>query len=910
MFKEMKTGTRIAIAFTAVFLLVAALAATSYYDTRKLGALVAVFSKEKLPTNTLLWTVRQSETAVRANSAPLTKASSRTVREEARKRVASALKRVEDGTAEYSQLPKSAETQALWSEYLRLHEKWKQSVKALLAAVDQRDANDGAPQGQIVELDAAVDNAYLALVEVGTPVMAQIGKVIDQTAEEGKALTKEAARLERRTAVLLSVVVAVIAALLGLVAVLLARSVLTAIRGILGETHRITKAVEAGELAVRGDAGAVTAEFRPVLVGVNATLDAFASRIQVTAEYVERIGKGDLPPPITDQYEGDFNRIKDSLNGCIGALSGLIAEMNRMSAEHDRGEIDATIDPSRFQGAYAQVAAGVNAMVAGHVEVNGKAMACVAEFGKGNFDAPLEKFPGKKASINETVEKVRANVKRFIAEMNRMSAEHDRGEIDVAIDAPRFEGDFRVMADGVNAMVAGHVALMRKAMACVAEFGEGNFEASLERFPGKKASINETVERVRASLKSVIADVDGLARAAVAGKLSVRADAARHRNDFRKIVQGVNETLDAILGPINDATVVLEKLAQRDLRARVDGSYQGDHARIKEALNATAGALHEALGQVAEAVAQVSSAAGQIAASSQAVADGASEQASSLQETSSSLVSMSTMTKQSADNAQQANGLAQTARAAAAEGATAMEQMTGAMGKIKAAAEGTSQIIRDINEIAFQTNLLALNAAVEAARAGDAGRGFAVVAEEVRSLALRSKEAAMKTEQLIRESVNQAGEGATTALHVNSKLGEIAGSVAKVTDIIAEMAAAAKEQAVGIDQVTKAVGQMDKVTQQNAANSEESSSAAAELSGQSEELAAMVGTFQIEREAAAAVTSAGERKAAHRRAGSPVNTAAAASRPGAKNGKNGSAAMALRPEDVIPLAGDGALAEF
>ena len=138
--------------------------------------------------------------------------------------------------------------------------------------------------------------------------------------------------------------------------------------------------------------------------------------------------------------------------------------------------------------------------------------------------------------------------------------------------------------------------------------------------------------------------------------------------------------------------------------------------------------------------------------------------------------------------------------------------------------------------------------AVEAARAGEAGRGFAVVAEEVRSLALRSKEAATKTEALIRESVRQAGEGAVTAQHVGDKLTEIAGGIGKVTDLVAEIAAASREQTTGLDQVTQALGEMDKVTQQNAASAEESSSAASELNGQAEELAAMVGAFQLSRQ--------------------------------------------------------------
>ena len=336
----------------------------------------------------------------------------------------------------------------------------------------------------------------------------------------------------------------------------------------------------------------------------------------------------------------------------------------------------------------------------------------------------------------------------------------------------------------------------------------------------------------------------------VEGRLATRADASKHQGDFRKVVEGVNQTLDAVLAPIDEAAGVLEKLAQRDLRARVGSSYQGDHARIKESLNATGQALHDAMAQVAEAVDQVSSASTQIAASSQAVASGASEQASSLEETSSSLESFSSITKQATDNAQQANTLAQTARTAATDGTAAVVQMQDAMVRIKASAESTSQIVRDINDIAFQTNLLALNAAVEAARAGEAGRGFAVVAEEVRSLALRAKEAALKTEGLIRQSVKLAGEGEVTSKQVAGKLSEIATGIGKVSDIVSEIAAASKEQSAGLDQVSQAVGEMDKVTQQNAASAEESSSAASELSGQAEELAAMVGAFHLARSGA------------------------------------------------------------
>jgi methyl-accepting chemotaxis protein len=451
-----------------------------------------------------------------------------------------------------------------------------------------------------------------------------------------------------------------------------------------------------------------------------------------------------------------------------------------------------------------------------------------------------------------------------------------------------FARPIRVTAEYVDRIAKGDLP------AKITDHYEGDFDLI-------KRNLNTCIDAVEALVKDTLA----LSQAAVEGKLSTRADASRHQGDYRKIVAGVNATLDAVMGPIQEAAQVLEKLSQRDLRARVEGSYQGDHAKIKEALNSTAEALHEAMAQVAQAVGQVSSAAGQIASASESVAAGASEQSSSLEETSSSLESMSATTKQAADNAQQANALAQQANGAATEGGAAMAQMTAAMGKIKTSAEGTSQIIKEINEIAFQTNLLALNAAVEAARAGEAGRGFAVVAEEVRSLALRSKDAANKTEALIRESVKQAGEGETTAKHVNEQLSTITASVGKVSGIVAEIAASAKEQATGIEQVAKAVEQVGQVTQQNAANSEESSSAAAELSGQSEELAAMVGTFQVRVSAGAAA-----RPAALVAAKPAAKLTAKARPPKAKaSGKNGHA-PALTPAEILPLDGDPSFQEF
>jgi methyl-accepting chemotaxis protein len=250
--------------------------------------------------------------------------------------------------------------------------------------------------------------------------------------------------------------------------------------------------------------------------------------------------------------------------------------------------------------------------------------------------------------------------------------------------------------------------------------------------------------------------------------------------------------------------------------------------------------LSEAVTELSEGARQITSASGQVSGSSQSLAQGASEQAASLEETSASSAQMASTTRKNSENSQQTAELMRAVTKSVTEANQTLADMTASMQEIGASSGKISKIIKVIDEIAFQTNILALNAAVEAARAGEAGMGFAVVADEVRNLAQRSAQAAKDTAALIEDSILKSTEG-------SKKLGEVAVSIHGITEgagkvkvLVDEVEASSKEQAQGIEQISKAVAQMDEVTQRSAATAEESASASEQLNAQSQSLMAVV----------------------------------------------------------------------
>jgi methyl-accepting chemotaxis protein len=359
----------------------------------------------------------------------------------------------------------------------------------------------------------------------------------------------------------------------------------------------------------------------------------------------------------------------------------------------------------------------------------------------------------------------------------------------------------------------------------------------------KDDALSHSFARLQHNLRGMVEETGQLVAAAREGELDRRGDPDRFQGGYRNLIQGLNQTLDAVVAPLHEATEVLERLAARDLTRHMVGNYPGDYGRISAAVNRaldnTAGAL-ETLQRAADDVLRSSQ---EIAAGNQDLANRTERQATSLEEVTEAIDRMTAAAQVSAEGADRAKALAGDAQTVADRGGTVVGDAVAAMAAIDESSGRIAAIIDVIDEIAFQTNLLSLTAAVEAARAGEHGRGFAVVAAEVRNLARRSAKAAQEIKELIHDSVARVNTGTELVNGSGKTLGEILRSITEVRTLVAEIAGKGREQASGIEATNVALRQVHEGNQHNTALVEQVAATAAVMSERAREMQAQVLQF-------------------------------------------------------------------
>ncbi|WP_404298924.1 methyl-accepting chemotaxis protein [Alicycliphilus denitrificans] len=424
-------------------------------------------------------------------------------------------------------------------------------------------------------------------------------------------------------------------------------------------------------------------------------------------------------------------------------------------------------------------------------------------------------------------------VKAMSTEAGQLAQAAVEGKLATRADASKYHGEYQKIVAGVNATLDAVIGPLNVAANYVDRISKGDIPAKItDSYNGDFNTIKHNLNTCIDAVNKLVADARMLSEAAVAGRLDTRAEAFGHQGDFRKIVEGVNETLDNVVGPINDVRRVMAAMEHGDMTQTISAHYNGDFGALKQAINNTIAKLADTIGQINVAADALNSAAGQVSATAQSLSQSSSEQAASVEETTASMEQMTASINQNSENAKVTDHMATSAAQQAQEGGVAVKETVEAMKQI-------ADKIGIIDDIAYQTNLLALNAAIEAARAGEHGKGFAVVAAEVRKLAERSQVAAQEIGQVASSSVKLAEQA-------GQLLSEMVPAIRKTSDLVQEIAASSQEQTQGVGQINGAMGQLNKATQQNASASEELAATAEEMGGQAGQLQDLMSFFAVD----------------------------------------------------------------
>jgi methyl-accepting chemotaxis protein len=563
----------------------------------------------------------------------------------------------------------------------------------------------------------------------------------------------------------------------------------------------LTKAAMEGKLATRADATKHQGDFRKIVEGVNSTLDAVIGPLNVSAEYVDRISKGDIPPKITDTYAGDFNEVKNNLNNCIDKITALVTETGMLIKASAEGQLATRGDATKHQGDFRKIVEGINEMLDTILLPIGEGNRILAQVSNGKIDELIaQTYKGDHEKMKQAVNNVAVVLQSLQKELGRLTEASREGQLSERGKPEQFQGAYAGIVKGVNEMLdaillpigegnrilalvrggnlrekieiacKGDHEKMKQAVngvhdwlqgliAYITKIANGDMTASIAK-ASDQDQIHEWLVLLKNNINALVADTAALAKAAADGRVGTRADAAKHQGDYRRIVEGVNQTLEAIVEPL-----------------KVTAQNASTLASSSEELTAVSQQMAGNAEETATQANIVSAASEQVSKNVSSVASASEQMQSSIREI-----------------AKNANESARVAKNAVSVAHSTNETVK----KLGESSQEIGNVIKVITSIAQQTNLLALNATIEAARAGEAGKGFAVVANEVKELAKQTAKATEEIGQKI-EAIQGDTKGSVKAIE------EIGTIINQINDISNSIASAVEEQTVTTNEIGRSV---------------------------------------------------------------------------------------------------------
>jgi len=368
----------------------------------------------------------------------------------------------------------------------------------------------------------------------------------------------------------------------------------------------VTQAMLEGKLAVRGDAARHQGDFRKVIEGFNLTLDNVIKPLNVSAEYVDRISKGDIPPKITDAYNGDFNEIKNNLNVCIDAISRLVADGVGVTQAMLEGKLAVRGDAARHQGDFRKVIEGFNLTLDNVIKPLNVSAEYVDRISKGDIPPKItDAYNGDFNEIKNNLNVCIDAISRLVADGVGVTQAMLEGKLAVRGDAARHQGDFRKVIEGFNLTLDNVIKPLNVSAEYVDRISKGDIPPKItDTYNGDFNEIKNNLNNCIDNIRALVAEAALLVKASGEGKLATRADATKHQGDYRKIVEGINEMLDAILLPIGEGNRVLAQVSAGKIDELIAQTYKGDHEKMKQAVNNVANvlqALQKELGRLTDA---------------------------------------------------------------------------------------------------------------------------------------------------------------------------------------------------------------------------------------------------------------------------------------------------------------------